>query len=238
MLKIQPYNKYSKSARALARALGVKRLVTERGKLWAARRGTTVVKWGSQQNNKLANLVALDLAEVPVVSFSDTRATAEEWLQKGYMVVCRKLLRASSGRGIVIATTPEELVPAPLYTKYFRKDQEFRVHVFKGEIIDFVKKRRRTGYENYNGYSNHIRVHASGWVYARNNVVRPACVIDAAINAVNALNLPFGAVDIVYRVKAGKETCAVLEVNTAPGLEGKTLDSYVNAVRRYYAEQL
>jgi len=43
--------------------------------------------------------------------------------------------------------------------------------------------------------------------------------------AVNCLGLDFGAVDIIYNQK--KDVSFVLEVNTAPGLEGSTLNEYV-----------
>ena len=45
-----------------------------------------------------------------------------------------------------------------------------------------------------------------------------------AVNAVKALGLDFGAVDIIYNEKENQYY--VLEVNTAPGLEGTTLIKY------------
>ena len=46
-----------------------------------------------------------------------------------------------------------------------------------------------------------------------------------------ALNLSFGAVDIIYN---GLDNAYyALEVNTAPGIEGETMFSYVCAILNY-----
>ena len=50
-----------------------------------------------------------------------------------------------------------------------------------------------------------------------------------AVAAVVALGLDFGAVDVVYNVKEQK--AYVLEVNSAPGLSGTTLDKYVEVFK-------
>jgi D-alanine-D-alanine ligase-like ATP-grasp enzyme len=51
---------------------------------------------------------------------------------------------------------------------------------------------------------------------------------DIAIGSVNILGLNFGAVDVIYNEKENKYY--VLEVNTAPGLSGTTLEKYVDAI--------
>ena len=56
---------------------------------------------------------------------------------------------------------------------------------------------------------------------------------NAAIKAVEALDLDFGAVDII-ETRQGE--IFVLEVNTAPGLEGKTVESYGNAILNFIKE--
>jgi D-alanine-D-alanine ligase-like ATP-grasp enzyme len=42
--------------------------------------------------------------------------------------------------------------------------------------------------------------------------------------------LDFGAVDVIYN--RAQDKAYVLEVNTAPGLEGSTLDNYVEAIQK------
>jgi len=49
--------------------------------------------------------------------------------------------------------------------------------------------------------------------------------LDEGLASVMALGLDFGAVDIVYNENDNK--AYVLEINTAPGLSGTTLEKYV-----------
>lgn len=151
---------------------------------------------------------------------------AKDWLEHNQTVFCRTLLQSHSGDGIVIATTPTELVRAPLYTKYIKKKKEFRVHVFNGKVIDVQEKRRSN--DAYNS-SFLIRNHASGFVFCRDNVVEPTDLRDTSLKSVEALGLDFGAVDIVWNEHYDK--CYALEVNSAPGLEGTTLQKYVTTIK-------
>ena len=50
--------------------------------------------------------------------------------------------------------------------------------------------------------------------------------------SVNLLGLDFGAVDIGHRLQDNK--FFVFEINTAPGIEGSTLDKYAKAIYNYY----
>ena len=90
-----------------------------------------------------------------------------------------------------------------LYVKYIKKKAEYRIHVFNGKIIDIQQKRKRHEAIEINFQ---IRSHNNGWV----------------------LGLDFGAVDIIWNEK--QQQGYVLEVNTAPGLEGETIINYANAI--------
>ncbi|GAG47489.1 unnamed protein product, partial [marine sediment metagenome] len=79
-----------------------------------------------------------------------------------------------------------------------------------------------------------IRNTDNGWVYCRGGVDAPEAVITAAVRAVDCLGLDFGAVDIGYNEHYDR--CAVFEVNTAPGLEGTTLDKYFEAFRTVFPQ--
>lgn len=139
---------------------------------------------------------------------------------------CRTLLSASQGRGIVVATSPNEIVEAPLYTKGIKSVKgEYRVHVFKNNIIDYAQKKKRNGVEEYNKY---IRNYENGYIYARENVILPDNVISTSLEAVEDLGLDFGAVDVIVSGYSGK--AFVLEVNTAPGLQGSTVEAYAKAI--------
>ena len=72
-----------------------------------------------------------------------------------------------------------------------------------------------------------IRNIHTGWVYCRDNYIPDPTSIQLAIDAVQAVGLDFGAVDLIYNQHYNQ--FYILEVNTAPGLEGTTLINYVNA---------
>jgi len=54
-------------------------------------------------------------------------------------------------------------------------------------------------------------------------------VVEQASLAIAALGLDFGAVDIIWNNHY--QLATVLEVNTAPGLEGQTITDYANYFR-------
>lgn len=145
-------------------------------------------------------------------------------------IYCRKYTRASQGRGIVVATRIDELELSPLYTSKVEIDRELRVHVFSGSIIDYAQKKRMTSEtreERGIEVNEDIRSHDNGWIFAREGVTINEDTKRVAIEAVATLGLDFGAVDIVMTPQCVPK---VLEVNTAPGLEGTTLESYKNAI--------
>ena len=245
-LKIFPYKIGSLSAKKLARALKVLRV----GHYYNAKRSDTIVNWGSSTpphfrwmeqdlnkpyaialaSNKLKTFTELEskgFEHIPQYTIS--KDIAKHLIEIGDIIYCRSTITGHSGRGIVIASNSNELINAPLYTVKTKHKDEYRVHIFKGEVLDVQKKKKRNGFV---GSSTGIRNHSNGWVYARSDVAIPDMLCPIAIQAVNLLGLDFGAVDIGHRVIDNK--FFVFEVNTAPGLEGTTLDKYSNAIYNYY----
>jgi glutathione synthase/RimK-type ligase-like ATP-grasp enzyme len=243
-IAVCPYKKGSASARELANGL------TEAlgRKVWRVRNTAprnvkrTVINWGSTQpingkvvinhpssvqvaSNKSLAFAAMNDA-VPVPAWTCQEGTVKELFNFSRTVVARTILNGHSGQGIVIFGKDDPIPKAPLYTAYIPKKKEFRVHVFRDKIVDVVQKRKVNGYE---GGSPHIRTHNNGWVFCRENLEYDPSLLTYAINAVAALKLDFGAVDIVYNEK--KNVYYVLEVNTAPGLEGQTVKSYVDVFK-------
>lgn len=184
--------------------------------------------------NKLNAFRAFQEASVPTPEWTTERDVAESWIGKGSTVVCRTVLNGHSGRGIVLADEVAKLVQAPLYTRYKKKRKEYRVHVFKGKVIDTAEKRKRRMEVRPVSFDGYIRNLANGWVFCRDNIVKPADLDSSAIAACAALGLDFGAVDIIWNEKENK--CYVLEVNTAPGLQGTTLERYTNAIYQWIRE--
>ena len=184
--------------------------------------------------NKIKSFERMQEQGVSVPLSTTIMNEAKEWARDGVIspiVVCRTLVSAHAGRGIVIATNPDEVVEAPLYTKHVRHKREFRVHILNGRVIDFTEKKKAIDREVLNDY---VRNHGNGWVFCRENIDLPEDCKLQAINAVRALGLNFGAVDIAYREREDK--AFVLEVNTAPGfdIESTTLKRYVEAFIREY----
>lgn len=240
-LKIYPYKLGSLSAKVLAKALNVKRIVP--GGKYTPRPTTKIINWGNSNPhvhsnnmlnkpeavriaaNKLLTLQTLQRAGVPVPEFTTDANAAKVWQTAGFRIMARHKLSSHTGEGIQVVH-PEEAIPyAPLYTKYMKKEKEYRVHVFQGNIIDITEKRKKYGELNAHPL---IRNHKHGWVFCRENIAPSQLIKDTSIKAVSALGLDFGAVDIIER--SGKVW--VLEINTAPGIEGATLTKYVSAFSR------
>ena len=247
-LKIFPYKAGSISAKRLARSLGVLRVRPT----YNARRKDVIVNWGSstpphfrwmEQDLNKPNSIQLACDKLTtfhmleengfkhIPQYTISKDIAKHLIDMGDTIYCRTTTTGHSGRGIVIATNSNELVNAPLYTVKTKHRDEYRVHIFKGEVLDVQKKKRKLG---FNGSSSGIRNHSSGWIYARTDVAIPDMLCPIAIQAVELLGLDFGAVDIGHRLIDNK--FFVFEVNTAPGLEGSTLDKYAKAIYNYYSK--
>jgi glutathione synthase/RimK-type ligase-like ATP-grasp enzyme len=239
---IAPYKLGSASAKALATSLNVKRV--DGTKIFKP--SDVIINWGNSNlsprgnpriinspnaikiaANKLSTLNTLKAANIPCVDFTTNKDVALGWVDEGNVVYGRSLLNAHSGEGIHIINELDAFTSCPLYTKGIVRAHEYRVHVFNNKAIDIQKKRRRDNSEA----SGEIKNLANGWVFCRDNVTAPKALYDAAIAAVNALGLVFGAVDIIYKQR--ENTIVVLEVNTSPGMERTTIEKYTNALRCY-----
>jgi len=239
--RIRAYNAGSRSARALADALGG-RVLRAVGSTFRPRRDDVIINWGSSNDydsglasiinrpaavataaNKLRSFEALRQAGVRIPDFW---TSAQDVPDDAFPCVCRTILSGHSGAGIHMAATRDELVRAPLYVKYVPKQDEYRVHVAFGRVIAVQRKARRTDVENPNWQ---IRNHANGFVFAREGVVAPDDVIAQAVAAVAAMGLDFGGVDVIWNNR--RNEAYVLEINTACGLEGQTVNDYAEAFR-------
>lgn len=241
-IRLRSYKAGSRSATALAAALGARVLRTT-GSTFRPRAADLIVNWGGSApiegparvlnspaavavaSNKRSSFEAFRAAGVSIPDFWTARADVPD---DAFPCVCRTILSGHSGAGIVVAETREQLVDAPLYVRYVPKQDEYRVHVFQGRVIAVQRKARRLDVENPNW---RIRNHANGFVFARDGVVAPELVVNSAISAVSALGLDFGGVDVIWNDRRG--AAYVLECNTACGLEGATVDDYAGAIREF-----
>lgn len=177
------------------------------------------------QKGKIEQYEYFKAQSLPALEFSTIQAEAKEWA-KSVAVVCRKLTHSSEGKGIVVAETPEQVVAAPVYTKYRKKKKEFRVHVFKDQVVHVLEKRKRADFE---GESNpKIRNTANGYVFCSENVIEPDGIRELALKARKVTASDFAGVDIGYNEK--RNELFVIEVNSAPGIEGSNVDRYVTTI--------
>jgi len=178
-------------------------------------------------SNKLLSFQKFAEHGVSIPEWTTDPAQAASWVDEGKVVVARTLLCSHSGKGIKLfgGENTHVVTHAPLYVQYKKKKHEFRVHVFNGKVIDIAQKKRKVGHENRN---NQIRNHANGWVFAREGITPPAGISTLALSACNAVGLRAGAVDIIWNEKENK--CYVLEINSAPGIEGTTCKSYTTEI--------
>lgn len=259
-LKIYPFKMGSESAKDLAELLDISRVRPDgdyvpkighkvlnwgnsRTPDWdsrATQRGVTLLNKPSAVNvasNKLLAFQALQAAGIAIPKFTTDITTAQTWFRTGNTVVERHELRGNSGDGIRIVNLddpemPNDIQRAPLYTRFIPKTAEFRVHVFRGEVIDYIEKKKVLAEQRGENFNKYISSINCGWVFSRTDVRDMPEVRNLAIRAVNALGLDFGAVDVVYE----NGLPYVLEVNTAPGLQGTTLVKYANAFRKYMGQ--
>lgn len=180
--------------------------------------------------------------------WTENLSEAQSW---GVPVVARTILNGHSGVGIVYKDKDhlDELPAAPLYVEYIPKDAEYRVHLFQRrsstegaldggyDVIDVQRKIARPGVEPLDWK---VRSHNNGFIYVRSNSAGesykqsvPQDVIDQAFKAMNCSGLIFGAVDMVWNQKRNQSYC--LEINSAPGLSGATIENYSNAIRKYFS---
>jgi len=248
-IRLYASNEYSNGAKELAKGLGIKRIKHQNSK-FRSRDTDVIINWGatewpnylengvilnappfvSQAVNKLNFLSLMKSYQISCVPYTVEKTEAEKWLKEGEVVIGRKLLRASGGDGIEVYEPKTSVGQAPLYTKYIKKHDEYRVHLGhnrKGEIklIDFQKKVRKNDVPD-DQVNWKIRNLENGFIYQRNNITLPSQIFDLAVAAHEVSNLNFGAYDIIHNRHYNQSY--LLEVNTAPGLVETTLQNYTN----------
>lgn len=251
MIYIFPYHRASKSAWALLEALEAQGIKTRMIKLQNSNFNWNgnhfVINWGNGScpgaalnkssgiaTNKLKTFKKLREANVSIPEFTTSLEEAQSWLQQGTRVFARTKITGSEGEGIVdLATNPNTV--APLYVKYIKKAREFRVHIMEqhmaGErrLVPFrtQEKLRKSGTA-----PNPIRNTSNGYIFCEPKGEVPQNLGELGVKAVDSLGLQFGAVDIIWNNHFNRGF--VLEINTAPGIEGSTVPAYANAFRTLY----
>ena len=254
---VYPWNAASEGAKELANALKVKRIRHENSKFKGGSH-QTVINWGSSnlppevmKSNVINDPKAVSFCTNKLRFFQKVQEeggqdiiplwttdpdVALDWISKSGAVCIRNVLQGHSGEGLVYidgSNIKDFTRGAPLYTRYVKKRDEFRVHIFRGEVLDIQRKALSTERANEAAAKDEdinwkIRNLANGFVYVRQGFTTPDFVVQAARNVVDMVGLDFGAVDVVQN---GNDRAYVLEVNCAPGLEGTSIENYANAFR-------
>ena len=231
----------SKSARVLSKYLGIKRIKVS-GSKFRGKNRDTIINWGKGKGNignarqinklssieiaanKLSTLEALQAHQIAHPRFSTSLLD----FSPSDLLYGRCDLYGHSGRGIVVDTQQNlyyNEVDCPLYVEAINKVTEYRVIVVGSNVVDLKQKKKKNGVE----HNENIWNHSGGYIFARNDITIPDGLKQLGIDAVDALGLDFGAVDIIEDTQ-GK--LYVLEVNTAFGLEGQTIELVGDAIRR------
>lgn len=169
---------------------------------------------------------------IPALEFTTDMLEVEASIKQGELWFGRKLLNASCGTGIVVMEDACHLIPCPVYTKYKKKKREFRVHVLthpdngSKQVVSITEKRKRKEFEGER--NTKIRNLANGYVFCQEveNVPEGLCAL--AISASCVSESSFAGVDIGYNEKTN--SLFVIEVNSAPGIEGTNLTKYVEGI--------
>lgn len=260
---ILPYSRTSISAKAISRYF--KTLRPFPNKNYKPRPDDVVINWGfngdipvlkntnivvlnkprkiKNASSKIDCLQLLHNDGVPVPQFATNMQEARKLFDNTPMVYCRTLTKASKGKGIVLAKNSDELVSAPLYTAQLDNTIEYRVHIFDGEVIDIVQKRKmrkeRREDKGIGGVDMNVRNLMNGWSFTRGDLTLKDengeyyyALIDIALEAFKTLEIDFCAIDII---KDSHDDFYVLEVNTAPGMTPGTTTHrrYSEAIAKY-----
>ena len=109
------------------------------------------------------------------------------------------------------------------------------MHVVCGKVVDVRRKSLRSDFNAH--YANwKVRNHANGFIFAKGGFEVPDKVLEESVKATMVCGLDFGAVDVVWNNFLQK--AFVLEINTAPGLEGSTVDSYANGFKAVLEDEI
>lgn len=220
---------HSESAKRLADVL------TERlgYKVWRSDRvipNRQHIRYGDQRD-KLQQYKYFRKQGLNFPRFTESKEDAHGFIHDGNAVLCRLTLKGQEGHGIVIADWIAELVDAPVYVEYQEKTIEYRINLFNESIVNVREKRRKNGFE---GGEPRIRNVENGYVYCIPRGKVPDEIIESAIAASYVTDSNIIGVDVAYNAKTGRHF--LLEVNSAPAMEGVTVEDYATAIINKYEE--
>lgn len=167
--------------------------------------------------------------------FTESKEEAAKWMVDWKLqMVCRTLLQGQEGHGIVIADNPAELVDAKVYVEYRPKDREYRVNLFEGKVVNVREKLKKIGYVPPEHADPRIRNVEGGYVYCIPKRPVPNDILVTAIVASDITDSDIVGVDVAYNSKTQQHF--LLEVNSAPSLEGVTVKDFAELIFNKYGD--
>jgi hypothetical protein len=164
------------------------------------------------RTNKLAQLIRLDHQGVKVVPYSLVPMAG--WLPR--------TRDHQQGRDF----TDLRWLEGDFWTYRIPADDEWRLHFFKTAKGNMRLLRSGIKLPRVKGFHPWVRSHRLGWKISYTGGA-PKAAVEEARKAMQALDLDFGAVDVLVQPSTGEVW--VLEVNTCPGLDSGTLSIYANS---------
>src|ERR1700690_1657235 len=147
-----PYKMGSESCALLIRLINGKQIKPE-GSKYVQRNSDVVINWGSSHihprfvvhynqpdrvavaTSKMATFSVLGKAGIPIPEWTRNHADAESWFNTKHKVVGRQTDTGKAGAGITVYKPGDKIGNHLFYTRYFKKDREFRINVFGGKFI-------------------------------------------------------------------------------------------------------
>lgn len=238
---IHPYNRFSRSAGLLRRAFkgqGVRARMSWK----VVNPQELIVNWGDSDakfletySHVLNRPHVVRLMTNKLRFFEHCKDGVPDWTtdpekaKRWKNVYVRSRLEDTGGEGIVVWRGDGEIPVARLYTKRVFSIAEYRIHVGKGKdgkfsVLDTQRKIFQKSEEHREPSSWAVRSHENGFVFVRNQP--PSQPVQQAVLDFTRNKFPdldFAAFDVLV----GKDgRVYVLEGNTAPGLEGQTIQTY------------
>lgn len=249
------YDPKSETAIALARALGLK-MIKHVDSKFKGSHDKRVLNWGCSDLplevrrstvinredavyraiNKRISLQILQAARISTVPWTSDIDIARELLNLGHRVFARTKVTGHDGDGLVEVTSETiDATPCRLWTKLVPSEKEYRVNVVREYDHEFNDYRhticfqRKVPLDDFTGTLNPaIKTTANGYGFKFVTRNIPNEVRLAAMCALDALNLDFGGVDVLW---TGTEAL-VLEVNTAPQLTPRAMTTLLPSFKR------
>lgn len=191
------------------------------------------IKAASDKVIALTKMQEAGLSTVPWFERWDDAVRASEGT-----VVLGRTRRGMQGRGIRVYDPHflhngiypvEPRLPDQWYSVYQEPTREVRLHVVEGEVVriqgkylDFPEHQQRQPF---------VRNYRTGYRFRAPRRDVHTSRKELAIEAVRALGLTFGAVDML--LFGGGEPAMILEVNSAPACSPLTAESYAEALHRH-----